>query len=181
MRSLSTCEVCGHSKSVAKLQSASRPDLTRRGPGATCAFGDTRSHGSYWAACPTVPVGQTCLLSLWGGPLSNHSLLQAGRLAQKSPGSSYGPSPGGPDLLITPPPTPALRTTDWRGEQGPGTGVSKDVSGRTRSEQRSFCGPHPRRPPDSRPQAGPLLPAGTEPTSRPQQRGSPSQGCERVN
>lgn len=103
MRSLSTCEVCGHSKSVAKLQSASRPDLTRRGPGATCAFGDTRSHGSYWAACPTVPVGQTCLLSLWGGPLSNHSLLQAGRLAQKSPGSSYGPSPGGPDLLITPP------------------------------------------------------------------------------
>lgn len=89
--------------------------------------------------------------------------------------------PRGPRSAHHPPPTPALRTTDWRGEQGPGTGMSKDVSGRTRSEQRSFCGPHPRRPPDSRPQAGPLLPAGTEPTSRPQQRGSPSQGCERVN
>ena len=71
-------------------------------------------------------MGQTCLLSFSVGSLSNHSLFQGKRLPQKSPGSSRGPSPACPDLLITPPPSQHLELQIGREHRVPGQGMSED-------------------------------------------------------
>ena len=154
--------LCGHSKSVAKLQSAMRPDLIQRGPGAR------RSPGPYWAAHPSVcgphshlscsgwtdrPVLSLFLsLSLWG--LCPSSLLRAGRLPQQSPGSSWGPGPVRTDLLITPSQRFALQTGGENRVLGQGVSEDEWLSWLIAARR---LWPPPKRTTDSRPQAGPLL------------------------